>query len=216
MSHHHAEVENSRILLRETLLSWSRFSKTERSCQTLIGGILSNTSSCVIVYTLCICLRTVPRKLCCCAIHLHCVFTWIYCQQSSDPAINNRCVDLLRVFSLLFILKAVSVEDWFNTYLGYLQCVFRCTRVPCKLGHIDVLMNDGVHVRTSWVIIRSVHTRTCWRYNGWRFSCEFIWRNSIDGILHDEISPSNCIYMQCHGYESQSSPRRSREQSCLA
>ena len=33
-----------------------------------------------------------------------------------------------------------------------------------------------------------------------------------DEILHDEISPSNCIYMQCLGYESQSSPCRSREQ----
>ena len=70
---------------------------------------MSNTSSCIIVYTLCICLRTVLRKLCCCAIHLHCVYTWIYCQQSSDPAINNCCVDLLRVFSLLFIVKAVSI-----------------------------------------------------------------------------------------------------------
>ena len=37
-----------------------------------------------------------------------------------------------------------------------------------------------------------------------------------DEILHDEILPSNCIYMLCIGYESQSSPRRSREQSCLA
>ena len=42
----------------------------------------------------------------------------------------------------------MSVEDWFNTYLGYLQCVFRCTRVRSILGHIDVLMDDGVHVRT--------------------------------------------------------------------
>ena len=41
------------------------------------------------------------------------------------------------------------VEDWFNTYLGYLQCVFRCTRVRSILGHIDILMDDGVHVRTS-------------------------------------------------------------------
>ena len=37
-----------------------------------------------------------------------------------------------------------------------------------------------------------------------------------DVILYDKISPSNCIYVQCIGYESQSSPRRSREQSCLA
>ena len=36
-----------------------------------------------------------------------------------------------------------TVEDWFNTYLGYLQCVFRCTRVP------SILMDNGVHVRTS-------------------------------------------------------------------
>ena len=42
-----------------------------------------------------------------------------------------------------------SVEDWFNTYLGYLQCVFRCTRVPSIFGHIDVLIDDRVHVRTS-------------------------------------------------------------------
>ena len=37
-----------------------------------------------------------------------------------------------------------------------------------------------------------------------------------DVILYDEISSSNCIYMQCIGYESQLSPRRSGEQSCLA
>ena len=41
----------------------------------------------------------------------------------------------------------VSVEDWFNTYLGYLQCVSRCTNVRSILGHIDVLMDDGAHVR---------------------------------------------------------------------
>ena len=52
-------------------------------------------------------------------------------------------------------------------------------------------MGDMVHVKTYDVIL-------------------------YDIILYDEISSSNCIYMQCIGYESQSSPRRSREQSCLA
>ena len=33
----------------------------------------------------------------------------IYCQQSSDPAVNDRCVDLLRTLSLLFTVKAVSI-----------------------------------------------------------------------------------------------------------
>ena len=42
-----------------------------------------------------------------------------------------------------------NVEDWFNTYLGLLQCVIWCTRVRSILEHIDVLMDDGVHVRTS-------------------------------------------------------------------
>ena len=46
-------------------------------------------------------------------------------------------------------LSLIVVEDWFNTYLGYLQCVFRCTNVRSILGHIEVLMDDGVHVRTS-------------------------------------------------------------------
>ena len=97
-SHYHEEVGNSCVLRGGILLSWSLFSKTERSCQALIGGILSNPSSCIIMYTLCICLQTVPRKLCCCAIHIHCVYTWIYCQQISDPAKNDHCADLLRVF----------------------------------------------------------------------------------------------------------------------
>ena len=46
------------------------------------------------MYTLCICLQTVPRKLRCCAIHLRCAFKWIYCQKSSDSAINDRCAPL--------------------------------------------------------------------------------------------------------------------------
>ena len=67
------------------------------------------------------------------------------------------CIFLLFYFSLFRRIKEEShlswrsfqyVEDWFNTYLGYLQCVFRCTRVRSILGHIDVLMDDGVHVRT--------------------------------------------------------------------
>ena len=36
-------------------------------------------------------------------------FTRIYCQQSSDPEINDRCADLLRTLSLLFTVKAVSI-----------------------------------------------------------------------------------------------------------
>ena len=33
-----------------------------------------------------------------------------------------------------------NVEDWFNTYLGYLQCVYRCASVWFMLGHVDVIM----------------------------------------------------------------------------
>ena len=40
-----------------------------------------------------------------------------------------------------------NVEDWFNTYLGYLQCVSWCTSVWPILDHIDVIMGDVVHVR---------------------------------------------------------------------
>ena len=67
-----------------------------------------------------------------------------------------------------------GVEDWFNTHLGYLQCVSRCTSVRSILDHVDVIMGDMVHVRT------------------------------YDVILYDEISSSNYIYiyMQCIGYES--------------
>ena len=54
-------------------------------------------------------LRAEPRILCCCAIRLRCVFTWNYCQQSSNSAINNRCADLLRALSLLFAEKAVAI-----------------------------------------------------------------------------------------------------------
>ena len=94
------------FLPRETLLKLKSSQSNRKNCQTLTAGQLSNTSSCIIVYTLCICLRTVPRKLCCRVIRLHCGFPWIYCQQSSDPAIHDRCADLLRVFSLL---KTVSI-----------------------------------------------------------------------------------------------------------
>ena len=38
------------------------------------------------------------------------------------------------------ILVSENVEDWFNTYLGYLQCVSRCTNVWFMLVHVDVIM----------------------------------------------------------------------------
>ena len=63
----------------------------------------------MIVYTLCICLRTVPRKLCCCAIRFHCALHGFIVKKSSDPAINECCVDLLWTFSLLFTVMAVSI-----------------------------------------------------------------------------------------------------------
>ena len=47
----------------------------------------------------------------------------------------------------------VVVEDWFNTQLGYLQCVSRCTSVRSILGHVDVIMGDVVHVRACCVIM---------------------------------------------------------------
>ena len=34
----------------------------------------------------------------------------------------------------------LSVEDWFNKYLGYLQCVARCTSVWLMLVYVDVIM----------------------------------------------------------------------------
>ena len=36
--------------------------------------------------------------------------------------------------------KKKTVEDCFNAYLGYLQCVFWCTSVWFMLGHADVIM----------------------------------------------------------------------------
>ena len=33
-----------------------------------------------------------------------------------------------------------NVEDWFNTYFGYLQCVSRYTSVWFMLVHVDVIM----------------------------------------------------------------------------
>ena len=33
------------------------------------------------------------------------------------------------------------VEDWFNTYLGYLQCVSLCTNVWFMLMHVDVILS---------------------------------------------------------------------------
>ena len=54
------------------------------------------------------CLRIEPRILCCCVIHIRCVFTWIYCQRSLNSAINDRCADLLRALPLLFTEKVAS------------------------------------------------------------------------------------------------------------
>ena len=36
-------------------------------------------------------------------------FTWIYCQRSSDSAVNDRCVDLLRALNV-----NVKVNDRFK------------------------------------------------------------------------------------------------------
>ena len=96
--------------------------------------------------------------------------------QGKMPVKPDKYVEvLLNIISFLqpmvYNILIIIVEDWFNTYLGYLQYVFRCTSVRSISGHIDVLMDDGVHVRASSVIIRSVHIRACWRYNGWRDAC---------------------------------------------
>ena len=66
------------------------------------------------------------------------------CPQPSSHRFQSYTGHPIRVEGSVIL----PVEDWFNTYLGYLQCVFRCIRVRSILGHIDVLMDDGVHVKT--------------------------------------------------------------------
>ena len=44
-----------------------------------------------------------------------------------------------------------NVEEWFNTYLGYLQCVSRCTSVWFMLVHVDVIMGYMTSFRIATV-----------------------------------------------------------------
>ena len=67
------------------------------------------------------------------------------CPQPSSHRFQSYTGHPIRVEGSVIL----PVEDWFNTYLAYLQCVSRCTSVRSILGHIDVLRDDGVHVRTS-------------------------------------------------------------------
>ena len=48
-----------------------------------------------------------------------------------------------------------SVEDWFDTYLGYLQCVSRCTSVWFMLGHVDVIIGYTTSFRLATVCMCS-------------------------------------------------------------
>ena len=61
------------------------------------------------------------------------------------------------VLFLKIILNGGDVEDWFNTYPGYLQYVSWCTNVWFMFMHVDVtigfmlfLLSNGMYVRYCW------------------------------------------------------------------
>ena len=44
------------------------------------------------------------------------------------------------LYDFKYQIHLLNVEDWFNTYLGYLQYVSRCTNVWFMLVHVDVIL----------------------------------------------------------------------------
>ena len=108
VSHRHTKVENSRVCLERHYWAEVESVKQKELSSVNRRTVVNNQQSYNWVYAV-HCLRTEPRKLCCCAVRLHCVFMGIYCQRSSDSAINDHCADLLQALSLLFTEKAVSI-----------------------------------------------------------------------------------------------------------
>ena len=57
---------------------------------------------------------------------------------------QHRCMGFSRARGLLTLVPLpfeTSVGDWFNTYLGYLQYVSRCTNVWFMLMIVDVTID---------------------------------------------------------------------------
>ena len=61
-----------------------------------------------------------------------------------SPTLFNLYTE--KIFREVEDMKGVSiggeniVENWFNTFLSFLQCVSRCTNVWFMLGYVDVIM----------------------------------------------------------------------------
>ena len=64
------------------------------------------------------------------------------------PVVDN-------VLFLKIIINGGNVEDWFNTYLGYLQCVSLCTNVWFMLMQVDVTISD-VSLPSNWIYVQCI------------------------------------------------------------
>ena len=71
-------------------------------------------------------------------------FTAVYYTECISAIVKAAGGDVLTSF-----VDGHTVEDWFNTYHGYLQYVSRCTNVWFVLVHVDVIMGYMTYFRLA-------------------------------------------------------------------